>query len=158
MYGPPVDREHPDLLGDEQDDDADDADDIDDTDDDVGESAVRAVVRAAVAPEAVALASVLLATVSLLGVGLLNGSPYLPPSFDGTPPEGSILVLTALLGAGLALLPVGLGAWSLLRLPEGSPARATAGAGVLVAGVSVVLRLVLAARTAADDGAPYFQF
>ncbi len=148
MYGPAVDREHPDLLGDQQDDDADD---------DVRESAAREVVRAAVAPEALALAAVLLATVSLLGVGLLNGSPYLPPSFDGTPPGRSVLVGTALLGAGLALLPAGLGAWALLRLPEGSPSRATAGAGVLVAGLSVVLRLVLAARTASDDS-QYFQF
>ena len=150
MYGPTVDREHPDLLGDEQDDD-----DFDD--EDVRESGARSVARAAVAPEALALASVLLAVVSLLGVGLLNGSPYLPQSFDGTPPGRSSLVVTALLGAGLALLPAGLGTWALLRLPEGSPARATAGAGVLIAGLSVVLRLVLAARTASNDS-PFFQF
>ena len=76
----------------------------------------------------------MLAGLSLAGFGLLNGSPYLPAAFQDGPPERSTLVLTALLGAALALLPMGLGVWALRRLPDGSPSRTTAGAAVLVAG------------------------
>lgn len=149
MYGPPVDLDGPDVLGD------------DDRDAEDGELAARSrgVGRAVTAPEALALASLVLAVVSLLGVGLLNGSAYLPQGFygDGVP-EQSDLVLTALLGAALALLPAALGVWALRRLPDDSPSSTTAGAGVLLALVSLVLRLVLAARTATDERVPFVQF
>ena len=123
------------------------------------ESAARSVLRDLVAPEALALASLVLAVVSVLGIGLLNGSPYLPSLFsaDG-PAEPYVLVLAALLGAALALLPAALGVVALRRLPFDSPSRTTAAAGVLVAGVSCVLRVVLAVRTAVDDSAQFVQF
>ena len=151
MYGPPVDRDRPDVLG-------DDEDEHDEDDEPAGGS--RSLVRAVTAPEALALASVVLAVVSLSGVGLLNGSPYLPQAFydGGGAPEQSDLVLTVLLGAALALLPAALGVHALRRLPGDSPSRTTAGAGVLVALVSCSLRLVLAARTAADERVPFVQF
>ena len=116
------------------------------------------IVQAVLTPEALALASLVLAGVSLTGFGLLNGSPYLPSAFQDGPPGRTVLVLTALLGAALALLPLALGVWALRRLPDGSSSRTTAAAGVVVASVSVVLRLVIAARTAADESVSYGQF
>ena len=123
------------------------------------ESADGSVLRDLVAPEALALASLVLAVVSVLGIGLLNGSPYLPSLFsaDG-PTDSSVLVLAALLGAALALLPVALGVVALRRLPVDSASRTTAAAGVLVAAVSFVLRVVLAVRNAVDDSAQFTQF
>ena len=117
------------------------------------------VLRDVTAPEALALASLVLAVVSVLGLGLLNGSPYVPSLFspDG-PSDASVLVLTGLLGAALALLPLTLGVVALRRLSLDSPSRAVAAAGVLVAGVSCVLRVVLAVRNALDDGAQSVQF
>jgi hypothetical protein len=127
-------------------------------DDDVGEDEPRSSVLPALrAPEALALASLVLAGVSVLGLGLLNGSPYLPPSFEG-PPQSSSLVQAALLGAALALVPAALGVLALRRLPDDAPSRAVAGAGVLVALVSCVLRLVLAVRASTDDATPFLQF
>ena len=123
------------------------------------ESAARSVLRDLLAPEALALASLVLAVVSVLGIGLLNGSPYLPSLFSANgPAEPSVLVLAALLGAALALLPAALGVVALRRLPFDSPSRTTAAAGVLVAGVSFVLRVVLAVRNAVDDSAQFVQF
>ena len=146
MYGPPVDRDRPDLLG------ADDEHDDDDRyDQDGSESVGRTVVRAVTAPEALGLAALVLAVVSLLGMGLLNGIAYLSLSFDQGQPERPSLVAVALLGAALALLPVGLGVWALRRLPDESPYRTIAGAAVVVAGVSVLLRLVIAVRTGAEQ-------
>jgi hypothetical protein len=144
-----MDRDRPDVLGDDE--------------DDVGEEhdegpAHGRLVQAVLAPEALALASVVLATVSLLGVGLLNGMNYLAPSWGQAPPDGSDLLAPALLGAGLALLPAVLGALALRRLPDGSPSRGTAGAGVLLAAVAVVLRLVIAVRASSSDGFPFAQF
>jgi hypothetical protein len=144
-----MDRDRPDVLGD---------DDEQGDDEQWSEPAFPGLARAVLAPEALALASVVLATVSLLGLGLLNGMPYLPLSFDQGPPQGSDLLAPALLGAGLALLPLVFGTWALRRLPEDSPSRTTAGAGVLLAGVSVVLRLVIAVRAGADDSMPFVQF
>ena len=124
-----------------------------------GPSAVGELVRSATAPECLALASLVLATTSVLGVGLLNGSPYLPQQFspDG-PPDPAVLALVALLGAGLALVPLVLGAVALRRLGDDSPSRTTAGAGVLLAAVALVLRLVITVRTATDETAQFVQF
>jgi hypothetical protein len=123
------------------------------------ESEVGSVLRDLLAPEALALASLVLAVVSVLGLGLLNGSPYLPSLYSGDgPTDSSVLVLAALLGAALALLPAALGVVALRRLPLGSSSRTTAAAGVLVAGVSCGLRVVLAVRNAVDDSATFVQF
>lgn len=152
MYGPPVDRDRPDVLG-------TDDDGYDGYDEDASEPARRSVLRAVTAPEALALAALVLGGISLLGIGLLNGMTFLPPSYDQGPPERADLVAAALLGAGLALVPVGLGAWALRRLPDDSPSRVTAGAAVVVAGVSVLLRLVIAVRTGNDGNSlPFLQF
>jgi hypothetical protein len=92
-------------------------------------------------------------------LGLLNGSAYVSMfTLEGGPPAQSTFVLSALIGAGLALLPALLGVAALRRLPEDSPSRALAGAGVVVAAVSVALRLVVAARTAADETVQFVPF
>ena len=132
---------------------------LEDDEDFDDESEHGSVLRDLAAPEALALASLVLAVVSVLGIGLLNGSPYLPSLFSANgPTDSSVLVLAALLGAALALLPAALGVVALRRLPLDSPSRTTAAAGVLVAGVSCVLRVVLAVRTAVDDSAQFVQF
>ena len=145
-----MDDDRIELLGDQ---------DEDDDGEPRGPSAVRDLVRSATAPESLALASLVLATVSVLGVGLLNGSPYLPQQYspDG-PPDQTALALIALLGAGRALVPRVLGAVALRRLDDDSRSRTTAGAGVLVAAVAVVLRLVIAVRTATDENTQFVQF
>ena len=145
-----MDDDRIELLGDE---------DEDDDGEPRGPSAVRDLVRSATAPECLALASLVLAAISILGVGLLNGSPYLPQQYvpDG-PPDPASLALIPLLGAGLALVPLTLGAVALRRLDAHSPSRTTAGAGVLLASVAVVLRLVVTIRTATDENAQFVQF
>ena len=151
MYGPPVDRDRPDVFG------ADDDEQVDGYDEDVHDPGGRTVLRAATAPEALGLGALVLAFVSVLGIGLLNGMQYVPPSYDqGPAAQQSGLVAAALVGVGLALLPLGLGAWALRRLPEASPARTTAGAAVVVAAVSVGLRLVIAVRAGVDDSSGFF--
>lgn len=147
-----MDRDRPDVIGDDQDGD----DDVDEGFDD--DPASGGLLRSVLTPEALALASVVLATVSLLGVGLLNGMTYLAPAWDQAPPDGPDLLAPALLGAGLALLPALLGLWALRGLPDGSPSRGTAGAGVLLAAVAVVLRLLIAVRASSSDGFPFAQF
>lgn len=109
-------------------------------------------------PEVLALASLLLAAISLLGIGLLNGSPYVTELYSGSGPDTSLAVTASLIGAGLALLPIALGAAALRRLPEASRSRVIAGTGVLLAAVSVVLRLAVAVRLALDDNAHFVQF
>lgn len=143
-YGARVDDDR-DLLGD------------DDRDDERPEGGVLG--GAAGAPEALALASLVLAAVSVAGFGLLNGPPYLPALYSGGgPPVTRLAVTASLIGAGLALLPAALGAVALRRLPEVSAWRAVAGAGVLVAVLSAVLRLAIGALTAADDSVQFVQF
>lgn len=148
-----MDRDRPDVIGDDEDgyDDADEGFDDD-------EPAHSGLLRSVLTPEALALASVVLAAISLLGVGLLNGMAYLAPNWNQASPDGSDLVAPALLGAGLALLPALLGLWALRRLPDGSPSRGTAGAGVLLAALAVVLRLVIAVQVSSSDGISYTQF
>ena len=152
VYGPPVDRDRPDLLGRRR-----------------RRRPVRRRARArsgrrlrpaaVLAPEALALASLVLAAVSLVGFGLLNGSPYLPRSYrPGGPARAVEPRPRRAARAGLALLPAVLGVGALRRLPESSPSRTIAGAAVLVAALSVVLRLVIAVRTAVDDSVPFVPF
>lgn len=148
VYGPRMDRDRPDLLGD-PDDEA--------YDDDLP-GGREPLLPAVLAPEALALAAVVLAAVSLTGLGLLNGPPYLPQAFFSDRPDRSSIVLAAFLGAAFALLPTALGVLALRRLPDLSPYRAAAGAAVLLAGIALVLRLVLAARAAADDSVQFVQF
>ena len=109
-------------------------------------------------PEALSLAAVVLAALSLAGLGLLNGPPYVPALYSEPGLQRSLAVTASLLGVGLALLPAALGAVALRRLPVGSPCRAIAGAAVLLALLSVLLRLAVAVRTAAEDAVQFVQF
>src|SRR5688572_27694685 len=109
------------------------------------------------APETLALASLVLAAVSLLGFGLMNGSPLVPQVYGEIGPNVTRAVVAALIGAGLALLPVGMGAVALRRLPESSSSRRLAGAGVLVGGLSFVLRLVVAVRMGTEENLQFVQ-
>ena len=110
------------------------------------------------APETLALASLVLGAISLTGFGLMNGSAFVPQLYASTGPDVTRAVIAALVGAGLALLPLGVGVAALRRLPEGSSSRALAGAGILLAAVSVVLRLVVAARVGLEDDVQFMQF
>lgn len=135
-------------------------DDEHDSDDDgYGREPGSGLLSAVTAPEVLALASVVLAVVSITGLGLLNGSVYVQlGSYTGDAPQQAVLVGAALLGVGLALLPAALGGLALRRLPDDSPSRVLAGAGVLIAAVSALLRLVMALRAAADDTVQYVPF
>jgi hypothetical protein len=143
-----VDEDRWDLIG------ADSADE-----EDGHGQATLAMLRDVRAPEVLALVSVVLAVISLAGLGLLNGSPYLPALYSvSTPPDKSAAVAVSLLGAALALIPATLGAIALYRLQSPSSWRAIAGAGLLLALLSLVLRLTVAAMVAADDAVQFVQF
>jgi formate hydrogenlyase subunit 3/multisubunit Na+/H+ antiporter MnhD subunit len=60
------------------------------------------------APPVLALVSFVLAVLSLAGFGLMNGTTYVVPFLNGQPQQRR-LVVGILLGAALALVPVGLG-------------------------------------------------
>jgi hypothetical protein len=144
-----VDEDRCDLIG------ADSAD----KEDGHGQATLTELLQAVRAPEVLALVSVLLAVISLAGLGLLNGSPYLPALSSGSvPPDKSAAVAVSLLGAALALIPATLGAIALYRLQSPSSWRAIAGAGLLLALLSLVLRLTVAAMVAADDAVQFVQF
>jgi hypothetical protein len=107
-------------------------------------------------PAAAAVASLVMGTLSLGGVGLLNGSNYVLPFTQG---QSSTVrtVLAGLLGAFIALTAVGLGVFAKSRAHPGDPAWVPrlAQAGVLVAGIAVVLRLIATSAAAvqvADSG------
>jgi hypothetical protein len=97
-------------------------------------------------PAALATASVVLATLSLGGFGLLNGSTYVSP-FIGDTASVARTVLGGLLGALFALAPVVLGLLAHRRTHPGDPSWVPrlAQAGVLLGGISIVLRLVATA-------------
>ena len=137
---------------------ADSADSADE-EDEHGQATLTELTQAARAPEVLALVSVVLAVISLAGLGLLNGSPYLPALYSGpAPPDKSAAVAVSLLGAALALIPATLGAIALHRLQSPSSWRAIAGAGLLLALLSLVLRLTVAAMVAADGAVQFVQF
>jgi len=105
-------------------------------------------------PAAAAVASLVLDTLSLGGLGLLNGSLYvLPLTQNQAPFVGT--VLAGLLGALFALAAAGLGVFAKRRAHPGDPTWVPriAQAGVLVAGIAVVLRLIatLAAAVSVAD-------
>jgi hypothetical protein len=100
-------------------------------------------------PAALAIAALVLGTLSLGGFGLMNGSTYVLPFTQGES-DTTRTVLAGLLGAALALGAVVLGLVSSKRAHPGDPAWVprAAQAGVLVAGVAVVLRLVATSAAA----------
>ena len=94
------------------------------------------------------------------GAAAIDGVQAVPepvPAIRFRPDTGRAIVAT-LVGAGLALLPAVLGVAALRRLPDPSASRVVAGAGVLLAGVAVVLRLAVAARLALVDDVQFVQF
>jgi hypothetical protein len=107
-------------------------------------------------PAALAIASLVLGTLSLGGFGLLNGSNYVLPFTQGQP-STTRTVLAGLLGALIAMVAVVLGAVASRRTYPGDPAWVSrvAQAGVLIAGIAVVFRLVATSAAAiqvADSG------
>lgn len=100
-------------------------------------------------PAAMAIAALVLGTLSLGGLGLLNGSNYVLPFTEGQS-DTTRTVLAGLLGALMAFGAVILGLMASRRAHPGDPSWVPriAQAGVLVAGVAVVLRLVATSAAA----------
>ena len=99
----------------------------------------------------------MLAVASLCSFGLLNGQYYVLQYVTGEP-QKTRLVIAALVGAALAVIPVWLG-WRAAARVLASDARwvaTLARAAVVLGLVSVVLRLIIAVITAATDGPSSF--
>ena len=101
------------------------------------------------APPVLAVVSFVLSVLSLAGLGVLNGTTYTLPFASAGSPRGA-LVAGALLGALLALLPLVLGwrAASRVLAEDAAWVATLARSAILLALVSVVLRLVIAVVTA----------
>lgn len=112
------------------------------------------------APEVQALTAFVLGVATLFGYGLLSGSTYLF-QYVANEPQKTRVVLSALLGALLALLPIWLGWRAAARTLPGD-ARwigTLARAAVLLGLLSLVLRLILAVIAAASgEPAPIGRF
>lgn len=109
-------------------------------------------------PAAWAIASLVLGTLSLAGLGLLNGSVYVLPLAGGQP-EATRTLLAGLLGAAIAAAGVVLAVLAQRRTHPGDPewVARVAGAGVLVGGTAVVLRLAAMAAAAVQvTGSGFF--
>lgn len=107
------------------------------------------------APAVLALVAFVTAVASFFGFGLMNGTTYVIPllsSFDGG--NNNRVVVAALLGAGLALIPVALAWRAGSHLLDSDPrwVAAVARAALVLGLASGVLRLVVAVLTAAHDG------
>ena len=108
-------------------------------------------------PDVVAVVAIVLAVASLCGFGLLNGSYYFLQYAAGEPNK-SRLVLSTLLGAAFALVPVWLGWRTSARLLETDDRwiATAARAAVVIGLLSLVLRLVLAVLAAGADAPTSF--
>ena len=102
-------------------------------------------------PAALAVGALVIGTLSLAGLGLLNGANYIYPLTDGMSSAGRA-VLAGLLGAAFALAAVVMGSLAGRRTHPGNPVWVSriAQAGVLLAGVAFVLRLVATAIAAVE--------
>jgi hypothetical protein len=109
------------------------------------------------AEEVLAVTAFVLAVLSLAGFGLLNGSTYVHPLLTADA-DRTRLVLGALLGAVLALVPVWLGWRVIARSLPGDPgwAMTLARSAMLLGLGSAVLRVVAAVIEAAQSGAVVF--
>jgi hypothetical protein len=105
------------------------------------------------APQVVAIVAFVTAVVSFAGFGLMNGSSYIAPFLTGEEQNGR-LVLGLVLGAALALLPVGLGWHSASHTLDDDPAWiGTLARSAMVLGLaSMALRLVVAIIQASQEG------
>lgn len=112
-------------------------------------------------PGVLALTAAALALASLLGLGLLNGSAYVDPSLaDPTADGRARAVAGTLVGAALALLPIGLGLLGARRGDDDGVAWAAdlARAAVLVAALSRAGRVAAAVLLAVGDGPAFPRF
>lgn len=102
-------------------------------------------------PAALAVGALVIGTLSLGGLGLLNGANYIYPLTDGIG-SAARAVLAGLLGAAFALVAVVLGSLASRRTHPGDPAWVPriAQAGVLIAGIAFVLRLIATAIAAVE--------
>jgi EamA domain-containing membrane protein RarD len=105
------------------------------------------------APDVQALVSIVLAVASLCGFGLLNGSYYFLQYIQPADAQKTRVVLSALLGAAFALLPIWLGWRAGARVLTSDPrwVAAVARAAVVLGLISLVLRLVIAVIAAGTD-------
>lgn len=102
-------------------------------------------------PAALAVGALVIGTLSLGGFGLLNGANYIYPLTDGIG-SAARAVLAGLLGGVFALVAVVMGSLATRRTHPGDPAWVSriAQAGVLIAGIAFVLRLVSTAIAAVE--------
>ena len=102
-------------------------------------------------PAAMAVASLVVGALSLGGFGLLNGANFVYPLTDGVG-SAARAILAGLLGASFALAAAILGVVAARRTHPGDPhwVARIAQAGVLVATVAFVLRLVATSIAAVE--------
>jgi len=127
-------------------------DEVDESDDGTGDEP-EALGEAFDAPQVIAVIAFVLAVLSFAGFGLMNGSAYVTPHVTNEPQTGR-LVFGLVLGAALALVPVGLGWHAASRTLEDDPqwVAALARSAMLIGLASMLLRLVIAVIQASQDG------
>ena len=105
-------------------------------------------------PEVLAVVAAVTGVASFFGFGVMNGSVYIVPLFNGGQDDTSRLVLAALLGAALAMVPVWLGWRAVSRTLDTDPhwVPAVARAAIVIGLASGLLRLVVAVVQATHDG------
>ena len=131
-------------------------DEVDDSDDGVGDEP-EALGEAFDAPQVVAVVAFVLAVLSFAGFGLMNGTAYVAPLVTNDAQTGR-LVFGLVLGAALALVPVGLGWHAASRTLEDDPAwiAMLARSAMLIGLASMALRLVIAVIQSSQDGVAGF--
>ena len=134
-FGDPAD----DVVGDELDDDYDDE--------------TEAIRETFDAPQIMSIVAFVLAFLSFAGFGLMNGSAYVTPLLTNEDESGRAVV-ALVVGAALALLPVGLGWHAASRtLDDDPPWIATLARSAMLLGLgSMALRLVIAIIQAGQEG------
>lgn len=127
-------------------------DEADDTDDGIGDEP-EALTDSFDTPHVVAVIAFVLAILSFAGFGLMNGSAYVTPHLTNDPQTGR-LVFALVVGAALALVPVGLGWHAASRTLEDDPqwVATLARSAMLIGLASMLLRLVIAVIQASQDG------
>jgi hypothetical protein len=123
-------------------------------DDTIGDDEPEALGDAFDAPNVLAIVAFVLAVLSFAGFGLMNGSAYVTPEAVNEAQTGR-LVFSLIVGAALALVPVGLGWHAASRTLEDDPSwvATLARSAMLIGLASMLLRLVIAVIQASQDGA-----
>ncbi len=131
------------------------ADPVDDELDDPWHDQLVEAAETFGSPEVLALVAFALAIGSLFGFGVMNGSAYVIPFLGTVGGDNSTrLVIGTVLGAVLAMVPVGLGWRAAARTLPGDPGWVTtvARTAMILGLTSGLLRLVVAFVEAAHDG------